>query len=250
MPTAPAPMTMSDAGRASALTAPFEEMIWISSMVVPGNDLGSEPVARITARRASRVCAPSLPFTSTRFLALRMPEPATRVILFLRKRNSTPLAMRSATRRDRWRAWVGMQPQLRHTPPGRSSYTAATERPSCAHRMAATYPPGPVPTTTTSKAWFATGLDEEAQRLFEETLHVLEEACPHGAVHHPVVARDGHLHASPHPDLAALGHGLLEHGAHRENGAFGRVDDGGKFLHVVHAELGYGEGRSGEFLGA
>ncbi len=99
-------MTMSDAGCASALTAPFEEMTCVSSMVVPGSALGSEPVARITARRASRVCTPSLPFTSTRFLALRVPEPATRVILFLRKRNSTPLAMRSATRRDRWMAWA------------------------------------------------------------------------------------------------------------------------------------------------
>ncbi len=101
MPTAPAPITMSDAGRDSALTAPFEEITWVSSMVVPGNDLGSEPVARITARCASRVCVPSFPFTSTRLFALRVPEPATRMILFLRKRNSTPLAMRSATRRDR-----------------------------------------------------------------------------------------------------------------------------------------------------
>src|SRR4029453_10797745 len=153
----------------------------------------------------------------------------------------------SALRRS---ALVGMQPQLRQTPPGRSSSTAATERPSCAHRMAATYPPGPVPTTTTSKAWFATGLDEEAQRLFEETLHVLEEARTHGAVHDPVIARDGHLHASPHPELAALGHRLLEHGAHRDNGTLGRIDNGGKLLDVVHAEIGHGEGRSGEFLGA
>src|SRR5436309_9516356 len=153
----------------------------------------------------------------------------------------------SALRRS---ALVGMQPQLRQTPPGRSSSTAATESPSCAHRIAATYPPGPVPTTTTSKAWFATDLDEETEGLFEETLHVLEEADPHGAVHDPVVARDGHLHAPPHPELAALGHGLLQHGAHRENGALGRIDDGGKLLDIVHAEIGHGEGRPGELLGA
>ena len=50
---------------------------------------------------ASSVWAPSLPLTSTTFLALSVPVPGTSVILFLRKRNSTPLAMRSATLRLR-----------------------------------------------------------------------------------------------------------------------------------------------------
>jgi hypothetical protein len=35
-------------------------------------------------------------------------------------------------------AFEGMQPQLRQTPPGRSSSITATRRPSCAARMAAT----------------------------------------------------------------------------------------------------------------
>jgi hypothetical protein len=68
--------------------------------VTPGSDFGSEPVPRMTAR-ASRVSVPALPFTSTTFFALRVPRPGNRVILFFRKRNSTPLAMRSATRRLR-----------------------------------------------------------------------------------------------------------------------------------------------------
>src|SRR5258708_22912085 len=50
-------------------------------------------------------------------------------------------------------ALVGMQPQFRQTPPGRSSSTVATDNPSWAARMAETYPPGPVPTTTTSNFW-------------------------------------------------------------------------------------------------
>ena len=105
MPTAPAPMTMSEAGVASIRTAPLEEMTCFSSMVTPGSDRGSEPVARMMAL-ASSVWAPSLPLTSTTFLALSVPVPGTSVILFLRKRNSTPLAMRSATRRERCTAWA------------------------------------------------------------------------------------------------------------------------------------------------
>ncbi len=48
-------------------------------------------------------------------------------------------------------AFVGMQPQMRQVPPSafwRS--TTATFNPSCAARMAATYPPVPAPITTTS----------------------------------------------------------------------------------------------------
>src|SRR5262249_45752747 len=57
---------------------------------------------------------------------------------------------RCTTSALRSRAFVGMQPQFRHTPPGRSSSTATTLRPSCAQRIAETYPPGPVPITATS----------------------------------------------------------------------------------------------------
>ncbi len=104
MPTAPAPITTSEPGRLSLVTAPVEEMIRFSSMVTPGSERGSEPVARITARRASRVWAPPLPATSTARALVSVPRPGKSVILFLRNRNSTPLAMRSATLRDRWMA--------------------------------------------------------------------------------------------------------------------------------------------------
>ena len=57
MPTAPAPMTISEPGRLSLVTAPVEETIRPSSMVTPGSDLGSDPVARMTARLASSVVA-------------------------------------------------------------------------------------------------------------------------------------------------------------------------------------------------
>jgi len=40
MPTAPAPMTISEPGRPSLVTAPVEETTRFSSMVTPGSDLG------------------------------------------------------------------------------------------------------------------------------------------------------------------------------------------------------------------
>ena len=99
-PTAPAPTTAIDLGARSLRTAPFEEITVFSSMVTPGSDFGSEPVARMTAR-ASSGSAPPVAFTSTTFFPMRVPRPGNSVILFFRKRNSTPLAIRSATRRLR-----------------------------------------------------------------------------------------------------------------------------------------------------
>src|SRR5262252_7919400 len=112
--------------------------------------------------------------------------------------------------------------------------------------MAATYPPGPVPTTTTSYfiATIRCPSHEEAERLLEKPLHVLQEASAHRAVHHAVVARDRHLHPAADPDLAMIGDRLLDHRAHRQDGALRRIDDRGKLLDVVHAEVRDGERRA------
>src|SRR3954454_12498224 len=68
-----------------------------------------------------------------------------------------------ASSRTRWassalrsRALEGMQPTLRQTPPQYLDSTTATLLPSWAARMAATYPPGPAPRTTTSKCGMRT----------------------------------------------------------------------------------------------
>src|SRR3954447_13647437 len=58
--------------------------------------------------------------------------------------------MRSKTSPERSSALVGMQPQLRQMPPRCSRSTRPVFIPSWAARMAATYPPGPPPTTTIS----------------------------------------------------------------------------------------------------
>ena len=104
MPTAPAPITAIDFGRVSLRTAPLEEITSFSSIVTPGSDFGCEPVARMIARAASRVSVPAAPFTSTVVLDFSVPVPGKRVILFFLKRNSTPLAIRSATLRLRFTA--------------------------------------------------------------------------------------------------------------------------------------------------
>src|SRR5689334_11880019 len=49
-------------------------------------------------------------------------------------------------------AFDGMHPTLRQTPPQYFASMTAAFRPSWEARMAATYPPGPAPRTTTSKS--------------------------------------------------------------------------------------------------
>ena len=65
--------------------------------------------------------------------------------------NSFARCIRWKISADRNIAFVGIQPQLRQIPPICSFSTIAVLRPNCALRMAATYPPGPAPITTTSK---------------------------------------------------------------------------------------------------
>src|SRR5205823_10842029 len=127
--------------------------------------------------------------------------------------------MRCTTSAFRSSALVGMHPQFKHTPPGRSSSIAATDNPSCAQRMAETYPPGPVPTTTTSKVFAIAGLDQQAEGFFEQPLDVLQEARAHRAIHHAVVAGERQHHAAA-DTKTVIGHdGDRAHGAHREDGA-------------------------------
>src|SRR5437879_12895979 len=104
--------------------------------------------------------------------------------------NSTARWQRLTTSALRSNALVGMQPQLKQTPPGRSSSTVATESPSWAQRIAATYPPGPVPTTATPNLWVAIALDEEPQRLFAQAFDVLQEPRAPRRAHHPRSAPD------------------------------------------------------------
>src|SRR3954452_22974833 len=76
---------------------------------------------------------------------MSMPSRAVRTPKF------APSRAASATSPACSSALVGMQPRWRQVPPSLSFSTRATDRPSCAARKAAAYPPLPPPSTRTSK---------------------------------------------------------------------------------------------------
>ena len=141
---------------------------------------GREPVAMMTSL-PSISSMPADDFTEIRVGVRNVASPLTCVILWCLKSIATPPVSRStifcfhatifcmstemapsampmspascarSTTVDAWIiAFEGMQPTLRHTPPSFSFSTQMTFRPFCAARIAATYPPGPAPMTTTS----------------------------------------------------------------------------------------------------
>ena len=124
---------------------------------------------------------PSLLATVRAFGPVKVPRPSYSVTLFFFMRKWMPLTwvsetfrLRShATPKSKWtspempnssalswnvwarsaffrRAFEGMHPTFRHTPPQYFSSMIATVRPSWAARTAATYPPGPAPRIATS----------------------------------------------------------------------------------------------------
>ena len=100
-PTAPAPITTTEGGRRSSRSASSELMTRVLSIGTPGRLFGAAPVASTIARASSVRTLPSGACTVTAPGAVTVPRPVTRVILFFRNRNSTPLDIRSATWRLR-----------------------------------------------------------------------------------------------------------------------------------------------------
>src|SRR5882724_1815680 len=145
-----------------------------------------------------------------------------------------------------------MQPQFRQMPPGRSRSTHAVLKPSCAPRMAATYPPGPAPTTTRSylsAMKVSHDLKGQRDRLLEDADDGLQHLGAERAVDDAVVAGERDRHALPHDDLVVLDDRLLAYGPHGEDGPLGRVDDGGEVADAQHAEVRDGERRACVLLG-
>src|SRR5688572_15557490 len=122
------------------------------------------------------------------------------------------------------RALVGMQPQFRQMPPGRSRSMQATLKPSCAPRMAATYPPGPAPTTTRSNfSAMAVSLESQGDGTFQDRDDRGQQLGAQRAVDDPVVTRQRQRHALPDDDLIVLHHRLLAHAPHGQDGGLGGV---------------------------
>src|ERR1041384_4283219 len=124
-----------------------------------------------------------------------------------------------------------MHPTLTQTPPSLSRSMTAVDRPSCAARIAQTYPPGPPPTMMTSK--FATmgplswHLPNHRQGILEHAFEGLQETGAGSAVDDPVIAAHGHAHAPPHGQGSLVRHRLLLHRSHGQDTRLGRVDDRG-----------------------
>src|SRR5262245_29276646 len=144
---------------------------------------------------------------------------------------------------ERSSALVGMQPQLRQMPPRCSRSTTAVFMPSCAARIAATYPPGPLPRTIRSKEVSAIwpsppfSSQQHRQRIFDERLEGSQELRANSAVDGAVIAGEGTAHDRRHGDRAILDHRALLAGADRQDAAMRRIDDRGKVAHTVHAEI-------------
>src|SRR6185503_19752961 len=89
----------------------------------------------------------------------------------------------------------GMQPMLRHVPPKvpRLSMQALFS-PSWPARMAALYPPGPPPMTTTSNCWAISDVQQQALRVFEVFLHAHEERYRFAAIDQAVIVGQRQIH--------------------------------------------------------
>src|SRR5712691_5740839 len=169
-------------------------------------------------------------------------------------------------------ALVGMQPMFTHTPPSFSCSTTAVLSPSCAQRMAQTYPAGPPPRTMTSKdcakiyslrgglleGWTVgtcliptfqqSNLQQHSQRVLEhlfQSLQIRGARCP---VDHPVITAHRDPQPAPHDDAIAVGHGLRDDAADRDDAGLGRIDDGGELIDVEHPKVRDAERRAGVLL--
>src|SRR3954465_1419332 len=121
------------------------------------------------------------------------------------------------------RALVGMQPQFRQMPPARSRSLQATLKPSCEARMAATYPPGPAPTTT--RSYLSAISEGQGDGPFQDRDDRGEQLRAQRAVDDPVGAGQRQGHALANDDLIVLHHRLAAGGAHRQDGRLRRIDD-------------------------
>src|SRR5690606_32455103 len=98
--------------------------------------------------------------------------------------------------------------------------------------MAATYPPGPPPMTTTSTpvamspTTMSDHLHEEQVRLLEISHDAIQEAGGVSAVDDAVVEAQGQRQHAPHHDLPVADHRLLLDLVDAQDGHFGVVDDG------------------------
>src|SRR6185503_21032609 len=151
-------------------------------------------------------------------------------------------------------ALEGMQPTLVQVPPSAGLPSApfhssmhAVLSPSWAARIAAIYPPGPPPITTTSKEPIS-DLQDQASGIFQGVLYRHEEQHRLAAVDDAVVVGEREVVHRPDNNLAVLDHGAVLGRVHAEDRRLRRVDDRRREHRAEHAAVGDREGAAGELL--
>src|SRR5262245_39224564 len=131
---------------------------------------------------------------------------------------------------DSKRALLGMQPMRRQVPPRSCSFsTQASFRPSCAARIAATYPPGPAPMMTRSCCFCSmSNFEQNPRRILEQPLDVPEKSDRFAAVDDAVVVSQRHVHHRPNDNLSFSDNGSFLNRVHPKDAALRRVDDRGR----------------------
>ena len=80
-------------------------------------------------------------------------------------------------------------------------------------------------------------LQQQADRVLEEAPELGEELGPECAVHHSVVAAEGHVHAAPDLETVLDDDRDLPDRADREDAALRGVDDGGELVDAGTAQV-------------
>src|SRR5262245_13313626 len=151
---------------------------------------------------------------------------------------------------DSKRALLGMQPMRRQVPPRSCSFsTQATFRPSCASRIAATYPPGPAPMMTRSCCFCSmSNFEQNPRRILEQPLDVAEKSDRFAAVDDAVVVSERHVHHRTNDDLSFSGNGSFLNRVHPKDAALRRIDDRGRKQRTVDASVGNRKGAAPQLI--
>ena len=130
-------------------------MVFTPSLVLTDSALGevkvASPIITVTLLPLSNCATPpdilshtdcfqACSFLKSSWISLGKSKPMVGPSCIMRWRKCAAVIM----------AFDGMQPTFKHTPPMNSRSTITVFFPSCAARIAATYPPGPAPITQTS----------------------------------------------------------------------------------------------------
>src|SRR5262245_94499 len=128
---------------------------------------------------------------------------------------------------DSKRALLGMQPMRRQVPPRSGSFsTQVTFRPSCAARMAATYPPGPEPIMTRSCCFCSmSNFEKNTSRILEQPFDVAEKSDRFAAIDDPMVVSERHIHHRANNNFPVPDNRSVLNRVHSEDTALRRVDD-------------------------